>query len=147
MYTAFSTLLQTLGNIKLGRPLGPPQGHPRPKRGEAWRSNLTLDAMKINLQAALNMYTGHPDRPGLSGLVDPQFSIVNTTISHGLSEAYRLLTDVQQNYTWKEALTQPAGHQKMRLIQAHVDTAYRSVTEDLSSILGLGLGFNALDGD
>ena len=147
MYTAFSTLLQTLGNIKLNRPLGLQQGRPRPKRGESWRSGLTLEAMKINLQTALDMYTGRPHHPGLGGLVDPQFSIVNTTILHGLSEAHRLLADVQQNYTWEEALTQPAGHQKMRLIQAHVDTAYRSVAEDLSGILGLGLGFNALDGD
>ena len=103
--------------------------------------------MKINLQTALDMYTGHPNHPGLGGLVGPQFSVVNITISHGLSEAYRLLADVQKNYTWEEALTQPTGHQKMRLIQAHVDTAYRSVTEDLSGVLGLGLRFNALDGD
>ena len=146
-YTALSTLLQTLGSIKLGRPLGPPQGHPHPKQGEAWRSGLTLDAMKINLQAALDMYNGQAQQPGLGALVDPEFSIVNTTILHGLSEAKRLLTEVQQTYTWEEALVQPIGHQKMRLIQTHVDTAYRSVAEDLSGVLGLGLGFNALDGD
>lgn len=149
IHGALSALLQAAQDMKLGSPMGSGPAKPRPERGEAWRAGLPLQALLANLDAALQLYQGPAGKGGglRAGLLEHEDSeIVDISILHGLTEARRLTAELATR-PWKDVLADPAGYRALMLIRANIGTARSMVETEMAGMLGLGIGFNALDGD
>lgn len=149
IHGTLAALLQAAQDMKISGPLGSGPAKARPERGEAWRSGLPLHALLANLDAALQLYRGPKEGNGglRTGLLEHEDSeVVDTTILHGLTEARRLTAELATR-PWKDVLADPAGYRTLMLIRANIGTARSMVETEMAGMLGLGIGFNALDGD
>lgn len=148
VYGSVTTLLQAMTDMKLSGPMGSGPDRARVERGEAWRADLTLDALRANARAAHAAYFGTGSEPvTLRSLVrqHPESEEVDAAVSHGLNEAVRLLDDVKGS--WRETLESPQGYRTLFLIRSNLQTVRTTMESDVNGILGLGIGFNSLDGD
>lgn len=148
LHGSLSTGLQVMADLKLSGPLGSGADKARAEKGEAWRADLTLTALRANAEAARTAYYGTgAGELSLRALVrrHPDGEDVDASVSHGLTEAVRLLDTLKGG--WRETLENPDGYRTLQLVRGNLQTALASVQTDVNGILGLGIGFNALDGD
>ncbi|MEO1494173.1 MAG: imelysin family protein [Pseudomonadota bacterium] len=132
---ALSTGLQFTSELRLGRPLGTFE-RPRPKRAEARLSGRSLRNVQRALTAlgelALILSEEHPD---LARALDAAFATAHD-VSDDLAEdpVFASVSDVQ-------------GRLKVEVLQQRIDRIRDLVQNRLGPALGVGEGFNALDGD
>lgn len=132
------TQLERLVDQKLARPLGETADRARPKRAEAWRSGLSLAAIRTNLEALRALYDlGFAPRIDDAGLRDRIAAAFGRALE-GLAEIDRPLA---------AAVRDPEARARLEALAANVRELKRLVAGDLAGTLGLPLGFNSLDGD
>lgn len=132
--------------LKLARPLGASAQDARPRRAESWRSERSLRNLRINIQAAKSLYNA-AQQGGLSAALAVTAS------------GKRLDQDILGRFQDIEArLRQLPGdglkaflrgpqRSELEQIQASLSSLRALVANELSTALGLPLGFNSLDGD
>ncbi|GAB3127062.1 imelysin family protein [Novispirillum itersonii] len=148
LHGSLSTGLQVMADLKLSGPLGSGPDKARAEKGEAWRADLTLAALRANAEAARTAYYGSSaGELSLRTLVrrHPDGEDVDVSVSYGLTEALRLLETLKGD--WRGTLGSAEGYRTLQLVRGNLQTALVSVQTDVNGILGLGIGFNALDGD
>lgn len=148
LHGSLSTGLQVMADLKLSGPMGSGPDRARAEKGEAWRSDLTLAALRANAEAARKAYYGTgAGEISLRTLVrrQPDGEDVDVSVSHGLTEALRLLETLTAD--WRGTLDSADGYRTLQLVRGNLQTALTVVQTDVNGILGLGIGFNALDGD
>lgn len=130
MFTIVVTGLEQLRDHRIGRPLGT-FDRPAPDRAEARASGRSLRNVSLSLAAlhamVRQMTDGAPDTLAAlgaamsvaDGMDDPVFAGVAT----------------------------PEGRLKVEILQQAVDRAHQAALQELGPALGVGLGFNAADGD
>ncbi|MCP5301310.1 MAG: imelysin family protein [Chromatiaceae bacterium] len=132
------TALEHVASNKLGRPLGETADKASPKRAEAWRSGLSLDAVKANLAAAHALYR-HAFAPALT---DPALADRIDAAFDAASEAADAITP-----PLAQAVVAAESRRAVQALQWQVEVLESLLADQLAPALGLGLGFNSLDGD
>ena len=131
---ALATGLQFTSEARLGRPLGT-FDRPRPKRAENWRS--TRSARNVNRSlTSLNE---------LALMLSDESPTLNAKFTAAFDRALSQLHDL--NDTTFSSVSDPAGRLKVQIVQTSVDSLRNLTNEELGPLLGVPIGFNALDGD
>jgi len=134
---ALSAGLRFQADVKLRAALGAQQSKARARLLPFWRSGLSLLALAASVQAlqawhALAQFSREP-------------AWLAQSLERELQESAALL---QQRHDQAARMAQdPEVYQALRLTVLKLDNARRMVDEHLAPALGVGLGFNALDGD
>jgi predicted lipoprotein len=135
------TSLQTVADLKLARPLGEDAPAAKPRRAESWLSGRSLRNIRIDLEAARDLYlTGYA--PLLAAI--PQTTVLDERIRAAFSEA--LAADALEA-SLADQVADPARRPGIGRLLASVRTLEQLVAQELPEALGLTIGFNALDGD
>jgi len=134
---ALSAGLRFGGEVKLRAALGAREDKARARLLPFWRSGLSLSALAASVDAlqawhALAAFSREP-------------AWLAQSLERELQESAALL---QQHHAQAAQMAQePEVYQALRLAVLKLDNARRMVDENLAPALGVGLGFNALDGD
>ncbi len=134
VYKALLTGLQFTADTRLGRPLGS-FDRPRPKRAEARRSMRSLHHVMLSLQSlrALTAILA-TDAPH---------------IANNLDVFYATALDVAQTLDEPvfAGVADPSARLKIEILQQAIQRIHEETTLQLGPVLGVAVGFNALDGD
>ncbi len=131
------TQLERVADQKLGRPLGTDPQHAAPRRAEGWRSGLSLDAIRENLAATEALY-----RIGFQPRVE---AALDSQIVAGFGDARQRLDALDGPLD--ALLADPGGWHRIEAVRETLAELKLRIGRDLSTALGLPLGFNSLDGD
>lgn len=134
LYKAFGTGLQFSADARLGRPLGTLE-KARPRRAEAWRSARSRRNLVQSLKATR----------ALGDILAREYPEVHS----------ELMQAFDQTIAAAEALDDPAfgdvstmnGRFRIEGVQSRINHIRDIAAERLGPALGVGAGFNALDGD
>jgi hypothetical protein len=132
------TQLERVVDQKLARPLGDSLEKARPKRAEAWRSGLSLAAIRVNIEALEALYA--------LGFAP---ALTDTALRERIAAAFRRAADqaAQIEQPLAEAVRDPGSRARLEALAATVAGLKGLVAGDLARTLELPLGFNSLDGD
>jgi predicted lipoprotein len=130
LLTQLVTGLGFTADQRLGRPLGSFE-RPQPDRGEARASGRTLHNIVLSVQAAR----------GLTADLVPEAPRSLAALDRALARAEGLDDPVL------DGVATPQGRLKVEVLQQSVLAARDAVLAELPPALGVGMGFNALDGD
>ncbi len=136
LLNSLHTQLELMVTKKLDRPLGSKRA--MPKRAEAWRSGLSLAALRINLEAVNKLYQSafapRITEPALTQAFEQAFANAHTTAA-GIEQPLA------------EAVSHPQSRAQVEHLRTQLATLQTLVGDRLTAALGLSLGFNSLDGD
>ena len=132
LYTAFLGGLQFDSEQRLGRPMGT-DDRPRPARAEARDSERTVRNLRVSL-AALDRLGHTLDS---STATEQTFRYLDWAreVADGITDPTLAGLDTPEGY--KQALT----------LKRAIDNTIRTAKEEMGEKLGVGAGFNGLDGD
>ena len=136
LLNSLHTQLELMVTKKLDRPLGSKRA--MPKRAEAWRSELSLAALKVNLKAADKLYqTAFAPR-----ITEPELT---QAFKQAFADAHTTAAGIEQPLA--EAVSRPEPRAQVENLRTQLATLQTLVSDRLTAALGLSLGFNSLDGD
>ena len=133
-----NTQLERLIEQKLSRPMGDSVEAAMPKRAEAWRSGLSLAAIRYNVVALQSLYT-----TGFAARVDD--AALATAIKDRFDRALAELDAVEQPLV--DAVHDADARMHLHRLRDQLTALRTLVAKDLTTALALPLGFNSLDGD
>ena len=132
------TQLERMVTQKLDEPLGTTPGRTFPRRAEAWRSGLSRAALVANLAALKELYD-----VALAPRLDD--ADLDRRLRSAFDEAARQLH--ANTEPLDTAVTQPDAWAALDALRGHLAALKALVAAELASALGVGIGFNSLDGD
>jgi predicted lipoprotein len=114
----------------LGRPLGT-FDRPRPERAEARLSGRALQNVTVSLAALRDMALAlSPDSPKTAAAFDRAITLTVSLDDPGL-----------------QGVADPQGWLKVEILQQSVQATRDAALAEIGPALGVGIGFNAADGD
>lgn len=131
LYTAALTELEYDAETRIGRPLGEPD-RPRPNRAEARLSGRSLHNVDLSIAAVRKL------SQSLAG--------VDETVMFASFDAAQVAAKAIHSPDFSDINT-PQGIARLQALQKAVQATREAVVADLGLRLGVGVGFNALDGD
>ncbi|WP_172329560.1 imelysin family protein [Mangrovicoccus sp. HB161399] len=134
LFTSVTTGLQFTEEARLGRPMGE-FDRPRPTRAEAWRSQRSVQHVKLSLDGtedlALIMAMDFPeDAASVRTAYDRAFTTLDRLSDPALGE-----------------VADPMGRFRVETVQQRIGDVRADVMEHVGGPLGLAQGFNSQDGD
>lgn len=130
LFTALMTGLEFTSDSRLGRPLGT-FDRPRPERAEAVPSGRSLRNVALNLAALRGLTVAlAPDSPVTQAALDRALRLADTLDDPVLAD-----------------VADPAGRLRVEILRQAVDDARAAALDEVGGALGVGVGFNAADGD
>lgn len=136
LFKSLYTGVELVADHKL-RPLADKLAAAKPRLSESWRSETSLDNIKVNLGAAYDLYTSL--EPGV-----PEASL-RTEIAQAFATAIASAAAV--TVPLEKAVADAATRPSAEKLRRDASALKRLLAEKLAPALGLPLGFNALDGD
>ncbi|MDR7126786.1 imelysin family protein [Pseudotabrizicola sp. 4114] len=130
LFTVLVTGLAQLHDQRLGRPMGT-FDRPTPERAEAVASGRSLRNVRLSLQALR----------ALTESLTEAAPLTQAALDHAVT-----LTETLNDPVFAGTAT-PSGRLKVEVLQQAVEQARLAVLAEIGPALGVGLGFNALDGD
>lgn len=131
---ALATGLQFTSEARLGRPLGT-FDRPRPKRAENWRSARPARNVDRSLRSLSE----------LALMLSDEWPTLSADFTAAFDRALSQLNDL--NDPTFATVSDPTGRFKIEIVQTSVDQMRSITREKLGPLLGVKIGFNALDGD
>jgi uncharacterized protein len=146
MLTDLVTLFQLVGDLKLALPLGVSLDNPKPKLAENWRSGRSLRNVELNLESARAMY-GEDRSKGFRSLMPAggENDDLDEQIVEAFAEASSALAAIPMPLD--AAVADSSGRPEVEALLADVRRVRDLVGLKLPPVIGLSVGFNALDGD
>ncbi|NHB76423.1 imelysin family protein [Rhodobacter sp. M37P] len=130
LFTQLVSGLESLADRRIGRPLGS-FDKPRPDLAEARAAGRSQRNILLSLIALRDLAQKlSPDSPQTLAAFDRAIALAETLHDPDLS-----------------GIAQPAGRLKLDILQQAVRATRDSAIAEIGPALGVGLGFNALDGD
>lgn len=130
LFTLVVTGLEHLRDQRLGRPLGT-FDRPAPEKAEARASGRSLRNVELSLLALRDMAAAlSASSPKTPAALDRAVGLAQSLDDPTLA-----------------GIATPAGRLKVEVLQQAVEAARLAAVEELGPALGVGLGFNAQDGD
>lgn len=134
LYKAMLSGLQFDYQSRLGRPMGT-FDKPRPNRAEARRSGRSLRNIQLSLEAlnelALLLATDHPH--------------VSDALQSDFDRAAHLANNLDDPVF--AGVATPQGRLRVEILQQSIEAIRETAVTELGPLLGVAVGFNALDGD
>lgn len=136
LYTALDFGLTRIADTRLGRPLGT-FDQPQPQRAEAWRSGLTADLIRAQLD-------------GLGALVERGFAgdlrePDRAWIMRVFGQVAGRLDDLGMPIA--DAVADPMSRVRVEGVHSKVVYLQSEIAQDVGPALGVDTGFSAADGD
>lgn len=146
LFTDLLTLFQLVGDIKLALPLGVSIDRPEPKFAEGSRSGRSLRNLRLNLESAQAMI-GQDRKSGFSLLLPAtaDADALDRQIAEGFASVFPALAAVPLPLA--AAVGDPTVRPKVEALLADIKKVRDLVGQRLAPAIGLGVGFNGLDGD
>jgi len=140
------TMLQMIGDMKLGFPLGKSLKKAKPRRSESWRSARNLRNVRLNLAALQALYLGEGG-DGLRVLLPDSNAgrALDQDMQAQLSNAMGRVAAVGMPLA--EAVSDPAARAQVEALRSALSELRTAVAGPFAAAIGLQLGFNELDGD
>lgn len=133
---------QIVRDFKLARVLGDAFGKAKPKRAPLWRSSLSLDMVHANLSTVAALLSSWPTE-GSSARSD-----LRDQALFELGQARAVIAEIHaQTKDIAIAVNDPSLYERLSYATIPLEGAERLLTERIPASLGLGVGFNSLDGD
>ncbi len=130
LLTALITGLEFIADQRLGRPMGD-FDRPRPERAEARASERPLRNVALSLSALRDLAAALvPDAPKTAAGFDRAIALAEGHDDPDFSD-----------------VADPQGRLKVEILQQAVRAVQDAVTAELVPAMGVGIGFNAADGD
>lgn len=130
LFTQLAAGLEFLADQRIGRPLGT-FDRPRPERAEARASGRSLTNIRQSLAALRGLALSlSPDIPKTQAAFDRAISLAGALDDPSL-----------------QGVADPQGWLKVEILQQAVRATREAALAELAPALGVGLGFNAQDGD
>ncbi|TBU99738.1 imelysin family protein [Stutzerimonas kirkiae] len=130
---------------KLGAPMGrQSKGLPQPYQAESWRSDATLGNIRATLDGALALWQGGQDG-GLKQLLGSDQQALAERIDNAYATTRQRLDALEQPFA--QLLADESGREALNSLYDAINGLHRLHQGDLSSALGIQIGFNAHDGD
>jgi predicted lipoprotein len=130
MLTQLIAGLEFAADTRLGRPLGT-FDRPRPERAEARLSGRALHNVTVSLAALRDMSLAlSPDSPKTAAAFDRAIALTVSLDDTGL-----------------QGVADPQGWLKVEILQQAVHATRDAALAEIGPALGVGIGFNAADGD
>jgi predicted lipoprotein len=136
--------LDRISQEKIARPLGLDIDTARGQRAEAWQSGLSLATIGAALDGVQAIYLP-PDGIEALLLEKQDGAALDRMIQDQFARTRNALDAVHQPLD--QAVADPAGRPEVEALLREVQQLRLLVVERLAPALGIGLGFNALDGD
>lgn len=148
-FQSFIDQIQFIRLSKLGAPLGETPRNANPRAAEAWRSGLSLAAVKANLDGLQEAFAGD-EETGVAGLGaalsrDEADADYRRSVERALRYASSFIDDHPALLT--DDLTSEEGRESVAFLMLHLEGVRERAAGALGDALGIGLGFNAMDGD
>ena len=137
---------RAIHDLKLRRPLGETPEKSRPKRSEAWRSERSLKNIILNLEAARQLFQGEGDF-GIDDFITMLHPGTSITKDFNTYLDYTLNTARNISLPMHKAVRNPEQHDQVDRLKAQVQALLVFVKGRIANSVGLGIGFNLLDGD
>lgn len=140
IFKSFHLAVEVVGDRKLTRPLGDKAEEAKPRLLEQWRSGRSLRNVHLNLLAAQSLWES-----GMAAVVQQRDAELAALIDKAL--ATTIATAEALPGPLGDALVDPA---RRPMVQKLIDESVALkaiIAQRLAPVLGIPLGFNALDGD
>lgn len=138
-----TTGFQFIRDVKLGTFIGENPEKAKPRRAAFWRSGLTMAAIQANFAGLERLFEvsglvpvveSREGGAGFVGSVRFEFKSAIDTLETGFPPV-------------AEAAADPKEHGRLAYLFIVANSLWNYFADDISSALGLRMGFNALDGD
>ena len=144
--SSFYGNLRSIHDLKIRRLLGETPQKSHPKRAEAWRSERSLRNIILNLEAAQKLFQGEGDF-GIDDFIEMLDPETNTAKDFKSYLEYTLKTARNISLPLHKAVRDSQQHEQVERLQAQMQALMGFVLGRISTAVGMGLGFNFLDGD
>ncbi|MDD3517536.1 MAG: imelysin family protein [Chromatiales bacterium] len=149
LFKSLHAALEVVADHKLKRPLGDSLQAARPQLAESWRSERSLDNVRLNLAAAEALYLGEDPQSegGFSHFV--RTTAGDTALDDLLRRAFKQTRATAQSIGMplERAVADPAERRKVEKLAREAAALKALLAQRLAPALGIPVGFNALDGD
>jgi len=132
------TELQLVVDQKLGRPLGSNIHKARGRRAESWKSEQSLEHIRLNLLATRALF----EKAFAPRLQNAQ---LKQQILDGFQSSLAAIDNI--DLPLHEAVSNPDERLKVEQLRKEVSQLKALISIDLTQEMGIPLGFNSLDGD
>lgn len=136
---ALSTGLQFARDVKILPVLGVSVSEARPKRAAFWRSGLSVAALAASVDAMREFYLAGAYR------LPAGETWIGESLQSELAQLVALFSDMEG--TPDQIFIAPQGRRQLELASLILHNAKDIVDQNLAPVLGVSIGFNALDGD
>lgn len=141
-YTNLLTIMQIVGDQKIGAPLGGDVAGAKPKAAEQWRSGRSLRNIQLNLGTARGSVL---DAGGFADLLGADKVTLKQDLAKAFDDAIAAATAAGDD------LPEAVGHQERRKpvtsLLVMVNHLRDLLRQQVPPAIGITLGFNELDGD
>ncbi|WP_419905731.1 imelysin family protein [Kiloniella sp.] len=135
-----SEMIQSVRDLKIHNSIKSTPEKSKPKRAPLWRSNLTIHAIKENLNSVAQLLNA-----GGLGSFTPRYT---KSLGFELEQTNKFLTQLEQRSApWVELVKNEDAHKTLNFLLIPLEGAKNVTTDLIPAELGLSLGFNSLDGD
>ena len=136
--------VEVIRDLKLLRPLHKSASRAKPRRAESWRSERSLQNIRLNLAALAEIYRGdnnasvkalliNEGQSDLAETIDKHFGTLDTQLAAVKMPLYKAVKDEQ-------------AHQQLRAVSDQLKVLHKELEEAMLA-LDIQLGFNSRDGD
>lgn len=145
-FKSLLTALELVADHKLSRPLGPSLASARPQLAEAWRSQRSLDYIRVNLAAAEALYLG-TEQHGFAHFVREVAQDAELDMLLTKAFAQTRATAASLTLPLEHAVTHEQERAKLEQLAREAGALKTLIAQRLSQALDMPMGFNSLDGD
>jgi predicted lipoprotein len=139
---ALTTALKFTRDTKLLPALGDNPQAARYQRAVLWRSSNSFTTLGATLDAVAKLYQA----AGFKTLLKDDPNQIGNNIQFELERAQEIVSRLQ-GINIAQAFTDPAAREDIAYVALLLDSLNTRVTQELAPAVGVGVGFNALDGD
>lgn len=146
LFNDLLTLFQLVGDVKLQAPMGESLDRVRPTLTEGWRSGRSLRMIAANLASARAMF-GREGAFGLHSLLPegPDSREIDREVQNAFEAAEQALKAIPEPLD--QAVQTEEGRAAVTTFLHHWRRARDQVAQRFAPMVGIAVGFNALDGD
>ena len=144
-----TTGFQFIRDVKIGNFLGATPEKAKPRQAAFWRSGKTFAAIDANFAGLKALWEGS----GMAAVLETRPAASEQAGGAGIASSIDFeFVGAERDFAkgfkpLEEAVKDPAEHNRLGYLAIVAGSLWRFFAEDASGLLGLRMGFNALDGD
>lgn len=144
-----TTGFQFIRDVKIGDFIGDTPQKAKPRLAAFWRSGQSFAVLQANFAGLRTLWNASGLRPLLETIPAPSEAASGASIARSADFEFNgVERDFAKGFkAVEEAVKDPVEHNRIGYLRIVAGSLWRYFAEDTMSLLGLRMGFNALDGD